>query len=375
MKFESEVVPLTSDQIIEMGDEMVVTSIPNRQTDIEGIRKWNVGILQDPEAVVNLHIACGPGDLGDMIRGAHWIPVFRNIIGRKPLIFSNYPQLFNSFERARQDKLRKSLHLTNDYWFYCLPTDMHLLLEPNTTYRRQAEDFEYLSVESRNLEMRRPFVQHNLHRLQLYSYLAFGELITEFPHAEISLSPQVKRAGDKVYQDLDLDESALPVLVYPDASALLFDEKKWYKEDYIQTLEELYKTWTNQINITLLTGISHPGETYRIAELLDKQKIPYKLVGKVKNLGSFASLVQNFAQRKAVMLGTESMAAGHLAPILGIWSVVLGWGSKPTISEYRPVEEGCTVVMSKEDYKYPSSEEVLQALNPRIEARLESLRA
>lgn len=303
--------------------------------------------------------------MGDLIRGAHWIPLLREWSGREPIIFTNHPQLFfNNQTLSAGQRPEKS-----GFWIDGIPLvhthRFRSVLKDDGTQVLSAEDKVTLTYSDP------PKLQHlnQLQVLQLLSRAFFGKTIECFPPVELSFSPQNQMRAQQRIEKLEVESSQIPVLIFPDASQTFYPQKCWPYESYGKVLASLQSNWGDRIKTILLTGVDHPQGTEGLGAYLSDLGVKHEVLPMIKDLGEFAVLLSEFAQRRAILLGTESLVAGHLGPVLGVWSVVLGWNSGYN-RFYRPVEPGCTMVESAEG-RYPTTEQVIGALDYRIHLRFQ----
>lgn len=366
MKFESEVSHLTRPQIEETSQELLdgIDQTVTRR-GVGEIRAWNNAVLENSLDPIILVLHPQRNLLGDIIRASHWIPLLKHWAGRALSISSEQSNIF-------ADEINIGPSSNIDYSWILRGLFLHQralfkndsLSSMDQLYFKQI--YQYVSeIEDVLISSQ----LNNFQRTQLSSYIYFGRFVEELPKAEISFSGESRSKAKSLYEEVLLD-GELPVLVSPDASSLHFFHKKWATKSYVEILTEIQGLWGERIRIILITGTEHPFETELLGNSLDKAKVPHTRLGIVRDLGTFGALIEMFAKRNAVMLGTESMVTAHLGPVLGAWSVVLGWEDLELINHYRPPEAGCTVVIGKNSDGRPAPKQVLEALNPRIEARL-----
>lgn len=363
---ESGVVPLTREEI----EESVPAFIDDRIRNADGgeiltaIQRWNNDILES-DGQIYLRLKAAPGYLGDLVRGAHWIPLLREWSGREPVIFTNYPQLFFNNKTLSVGQRPQE----GNFWIDGIPL-VHThrfrpVFKDDGTQVLSTEDKVTLTYSDP------PPLQHlnQLQVLQLLSHAFFGKTVEYFPPVDLLFSPQNQMRAHQRVEKVGIEPSQIPLLIFPDASQTFYRHKRWPYESYGEVFASLQNNWGDRIKTILLTGIDHPQETADLSAYLSNLGVRHKVLPAVKNLGQFAALLSEFAQRRAILLGTESLVAGHLGPVLGIWSVVIGWNSGYN-RFYRPVEEGCTTVESAEG-RYPTTEQVIGALDYRIHLRFQ----
>lgn len=362
---EPGVLPLSRAEIEENAPAFTADRIrdPNEREILTAIQRRNHDVLEG-DGQIYLRLKAAPGYLGDLVRGAHWIPLLREWRGREPIIFTNHPQLFFNNQTLSAGQRPEE----SGFWIDGIPLvhthRFRSVLKDDGTQVLSSEDKVTLTYSDP------PKLQHlnQLHVLQLLSRAFFGKIVECFPPVELSFSPQNQIRAQQRIEKLEVESSQIPVLIFPDASQTFYSHKRWPYESYGEVLASLQSNWGDRIKTILLTGIDHPQETVDLSAYLSNLGVRHKVLPAVKNLGEFAALLSEFAQRKAILLGTESLVAGHLGPVSGIWSVVIGWNLSYN-RFYRPVEEGCTMVENPEG-RYPSIEQVIEALDYRIHLRL-----
>ena len=178
---------------------------------------------------------------------------------------------------------------------------------------------------------------HQLHRAQILWEVLYD--IRQFKHpprSSIGLSQKDQKAAKKIFTKLEKTDG-FNFIIHPDAHSLHFKEKSWPIPKWVLLIKDLAEFG----RIFLTQGVNHPRLSSEIAQECKNQTIPFTLLPSL-SLPQYAALLQCFPKKKTVLIGLESMAGSHLAPGLGIKSVVIAAGKlfKPAI--YGPF--GGTVV-------------------------------
>lgn len=335
------------------------------------IREHNVRSLTDRRKPVCLGIVLYEGCLGEMVRATHWIPLIREWSGQEPLIFTSHPQIFAGNKTVTVEEHSRNGHFLDVY---------SLVLGNARTMEPGRGDWDLILMDLKYYHQyyhrynRGRQIMHLLHGLQIASYELFGKTVETFPAAEISFSPAAHQEAANLVESLDIVASQVPLLVYLDASKGMFSDKRWQFESYWSVLRNLRADFGEKMRVVILTGVDHPWESEQLVDVLG-HRIPYVRMEQIPDIGILGAFLEKLAQKGAVMLGTDSFVPGHLFPIVGGWSVVLGWdftnGGRGH-NYYRPVEEGC-VTLENRNHGFPSPEQVQRALALRVGARLSTL--
>lgn len=364
---KSDIVPLTRGQIEQLEgrffpgvsqDEIVAAKAR--------IQEWNKGILGNPDYPLVIKLPSQTGSMGDTIRGIHRIDLLRRWSNREPIVSTNIPDLL-----ADHQTVPLPYKLDGAYEL------MAVLCDTNSAYfvpskRKGWRRDRALAKAISTIDLMPYSIGVNqLQWLQVVSSAFFGQEVLEFPQAKISFSPEATGRAKRVVDELRIDSSQIPLLVYPDASKGLFYSKHWERESYEQTLDQLNHTWGDRIRIILMTGVDHPEETAAISNILGRNRIPHQVLAQNRNFAEFAAMVAEFGKLDSIMLGTESLVAGHLAPIFGIWSVILGWKDQVFHRVHNPIEHGSIIVEGMPTGR-PSVDSVREALDFRVDLRLKN---
>lgn len=353
--FAEDTTPLEKGEI-EKGVNRLVSSDAQKV-----FQRWNQAVLSGDKPIY-LKLRGDLGTLGDMVRGSYWIPFLEQWSGRKPVIVTKVPQIFRAYQC-----LPLSANLSADgYMMDGAPIFRGGIIAP----RRQDTQFEEVA---KFLEPAFPaalLCMDQFHIFQLLSFAYFGKIVENIPQVALSFDKQACDKAIQMVEALDLRTEAIPLLVYPDASKNLFPKKSWDTDYYKETISSLHDIWGDKLRVILLTGVDHPQVTENLSSVITVAGVPHDVLGETRDLAELGSLIEEFAKKGAVMLGTESLVAGHLAPMLGVWSVVIGWNSRYN-EIYRPMEIGSALVGGK-DGSQPKPKQIIEALNERISKKLNS---
>lgn len=313
------------------------------------------------------------GWLGDMVEASRLVSPLRSE-GKKVAIFTSNPDVFNGtpddgvsvitipeststqgnirypwnpdFRRFAHDKANAFFFPTNAQ----IPTLVTLDEQGNISNQDHLDLFKAAVQPQSNyygIGVRRWAHQgiHQLHALQFCGHLIglsnVGEW-TDFPNAYIH---PAKKDAEIAQQVIDYygclggcEEPGInPLFLHPgvatDSEKLL---TKFYPEDkWKATLEKMIDLGT-AINPMVLLKPVDPVQS-RIALRIAKSarglglrvnEVPMDKIGQQYgwSLGAFASFLGHVADKKGLIVGVDSMPAGHLGPSLGMRSVVLGSG-------------------------------------------------
>lgn len=171
------------------------------------------------------------------------------------------------------------------------------------------------------------FKNLNLH--QAYRQQIVWEIIYNIPDLAFLPPPSVKisqadaAAARRVYQALAKPRDSFNFVIHPDAHRNHFEGKKWPVEKWVKLVKKLTEKY--RANIFLSTGVDHPRVSEEIYQRCIRAHLPTVLVPSLP-LAQYAGFLMNFAEKTLVFIGLESMPGSHLAPGLGIKSVVIGAG-------------------------------------------------
>jgi hypothetical protein len=201
---------------------------------------------------------------------------------------------------------------------------------------------------------------HQLHRAQILWEVLYD--IRQFkrpPHSSIGLSQKDQKAAIKIFTKLGKTDS-FNFIIHPDAHSLHFKEKSWPVFKWVSLIKALAKFG----QVFLTQGVNHPKLSQEITKKCTAQAIPLTLLPSL-SLAQYAALLQCFPKKKTVLIGLESMAGTHLAPGLGLKSVVVAAGKLFNPTVYGPF--GGTVVHNEENTAASVSvEKVVEAVQKNL---------
>jgi hypothetical protein len=203
---------------------------------------------------------------------------------------------------------------------------------------------------------------HQLHRAQILWEVLYD--IRQFkrpPYPSIGLAKKDQKAAVKVFAKLGKTDS-FNFIIHPDAHSLHFKEKSWPVLKWVS----LMKALAGFGRVFLTQGADHPQLTSEIAKECAAQAIPLTPLPSL-SLAQYTALLQCFPKKKTVLVGLESMAGTHLAPGLGLKSVVVAAGQLFNPAVYGPF--GGTVVHNEENTAASVSvEKVVEAIRKSLRA-------
>lgn len=351
--FAEDTTPLEKGEI-EKGVNRLVSSDAQKV-----FQRWNQAVLIS-DKLIYLKLRGDRGTLGDMVRGSYWIPFLEQWSGREPVVVTKVPQIFRDYEC-----LPLNADLSADgFMMDGAPIFRGGIIAP----RKQDTQFEEVA---KFLEPAFPaalLCMNQFHIFQLLSFAYFGKIVEDVPQVALSFDKQSCDKATQMVEALDLKAEAIPLLVYPDASKNLFPKKSWGIDYYKETISSLHGILGDKLRVILMTGIDHPQVTENLSSIITAAGVPHDVLEETRDLAELGALIEEFAKKGAVMLGTESLVAGHLAPMLGVWSVVIGWNPSYNMI-YRPMEIGSALIGGKDSYQ-PKPKQIIEALNERISKRL-----
>ncbi len=182
---------------------------------------------------------------------------------------------------------------------------------------------------------------HQFHRAQiLWEVLYDIRQFKHSPRSSIGLSQKDQKTAKKIFTKLGITDG-FNFIIHPDAHSLHFEEKSWPISKWVSLTKALAKLG----QVFLTQGVNHPKLSQEIAKECQNQAIPLTPFPSLP-LSQYAALLQCFPKNKTILIGLESMAGSHLAPGLGIKSVVVAAGKLFNPAVYGPF--GGTVVHNKE---------------------------
>ena len=207
---------------------------------------------------------------------------------------------------------------------------------------------------------------HQLHRAQiLWEVLYDIRQFKRLPHPSIGLSKKDQKAAAKVFAKLGKTD-CFNFIIHPDAHSLHFKEKSWPVFKWVL----LIKSLSSFGRVFLTQGADHPQLTQEIASECTKKAGSFTLLPSL-SLAQYAALLQCFPKKKTVLVGLESMAATHLAPALGLKTVVIAAGKLFNPAIYGPF--GGTVVHNEEPTTASVSvEKVVEAIQKSLRIQFNS---
>lgn len=192
---------------------------------------------------------------------------------------------------------------------------------------------------------------HMLHELQVMWELLYGGEVDELPGPAIKTPAEAEQRARKVFNSLK--KSRLNVIIHPDASseakggAILFIAKSWPADRWASFIAGLRERYQDDVAVFISVGSNHPQESLQIDGLCSQIGLQAQLLPRL-SLAEYTGLVNQFSKNGTIFVGTESMPASHLAPSLGLKSIVLGHAE--TYIKYYGPWGGLAVVGTNPDF-------------------------
>jgi hypothetical protein len=164
---------------------------------------------------------------------------------------------------------------------------------------------------------------HHMYRQQITWEIIYNIRDLAFlPGPSIKISEADTQEAGQVYQELtDLEDNNLNFVIHPDAHSNHFEKKKWLVDKWVELIKSLVTQDSPRVFLTV--GVDHPQVSEEIYQKCQEFQLPVTLLPTLP-LAQYAGLLMRFPKNRLIFIGLESMAGSHLAPGLGIKSVVIG---------------------------------------------------
>lgn len=297
---------------------------------LQKYRQSNLAKLKQAKIIL-VDIIKADGFLGDTIRDSRLTGVFKTYFPRKTVFeWSGYPSLLGKHRfltslkeegekivmtyKEEQDKPEKKIIFPRKEEIKIVKTSPRF----SGVYPMVSLNESYGS----GLIFRR-LALHCLPLAQvLWEFLYGLKELNQLPEPSIKISQEALSAAQKIFQKLPFDFSKPILIIHPDAHESYFMQKAWPVENWVKLIK-FVKTRKPEISICLCTGASHPEISSEIDRQCQKQKLTITKLP-LLSLPVYTGLLENFRKKTTVLVGLESAIGSHLAPSLGLKSIVVG---------------------------------------------------
>lgn len=285
-------------------------------------------------AVVFLDIP--DGYLGDGIQGSRLVGVVESRFPNTTYVNTNYPHLFTKYplaefpepvnghiglpiidengQRTRTDRFQRAF----------FPIAEHRNLVPSRSIDGKGHVSNGPNFNIQQIDLDSVEFTHMFHVMQSVWEVMYGQPLDSLPLTAIAFSDQTKAKSQEVFEALPISDQ-LNVVIHPDSSNiegdLLFEGKRWETLKWIDLVRKLPVKYPN-VSIFLSQGSDHPEVSRNIRQAVRLDDVPLVTLPRLP-LAEYGALIDAFPKGNTIFIGLESMPAGHLAPSLGLKSIVL----------------------------------------------------
>lgn len=299
-----------------------------------------------------------------MIEATRWIRIVRHS-GRTVTVCTPYPELFEGSERddIRIITIPHSIKSASLYKFSAqsrkflrqeqgvkspliFPINAHMplyslagnkansdLIQELVAQQNSPQNIRYFEYETR------VWRKHAVHQLQAMQVVAttlgFDDTAywENFPPVYLQPNQASEESAENTIRNFipNRYEGRFPIFVHPgvDPSPSKLRTKFYPEEQWVRLVNEMNRVFGDSIHLNFLAPLTpdQADMTGRLADYsnsvgLSTSFVPFHEIDGW-NMGSFVSFAQKVASKPGIMLGMDSLAAGHLFPAY-MPSVVLG---------------------------------------------------
>ena len=297
------------------------------KTKLLTYRKISLKLLSQAKIIV-VDNKKADGCLGDSIRDSRLVGVVNDICPNKIVLhWSTFPEIFGKHpfitQVKRQDeKIIFSYQKTQDTDTLRIEADPKQVVKIIPRYCGVCPAMPFTKDCGKGILL--PQVPlHEVQRLQVVWEITYGARNLDcLPPPSIKISEGNLFKSRQTFIQLPVVKNeSLNIIIHPDAHNNHFREKRWATKKWTELIKVLTQR-DPKIKIFLTTGANHPQLSEEINTNCQKQNLPLCLLPQM-NFVQYVGLLTLFPKTNTVFVGLESMAASHLAPGIGLRSVVI----------------------------------------------------
>lgn len=293
-------------------------------------RESNQIKLQQAKIII-VDIVKADGFLGDTIRDSRLTGVLKAYFPHKIVLeWSNYPSLlgkrpFLTSLKERDEKIVLTYKEEQDQPEKEIVYPQSEAVKVVKTSPRFSGVYPLVSLHE-DYGQGLIFRRLALHCLQLsqviWEFLYGLQKLDSLPEPSLKIPQETRILAHQSFQKLPLNFQKPILIIHPDAHESYFKQKAWPVQNWVELIR-LLKTQAPEISICLSTGASHPETSQEISQQCQKQKLPL-ITLPLLPLPVYTGLLESFGKKAAIFVGLESAIGSHLAPSLGLKSIVIG---------------------------------------------------
>lgn len=303
---------------------------PRELAALQEAREHNERMMEEAEAII-IGLQIPPGFLGDGLQNSRLAEIIHQRYPDKTYLGTTHPSVFGKFRtsnhpipKIRDGKVEITYRENSDAPEQTSRFDNVFVIDPSIDNLSSGALLTVNGIEQPvglkdRIDLDKVEYNNILQVAQVTWELLFGGSIDSLPAPAIGISKAAQEKAKRVFTELSISDR-LNIIIHPDTHALLWEQKKWRSDKWIDLVKRLSQQY-GDASIFISEGVDHPGESEKIVDAhRGNQRVqPLPRL----SLPEYVGLLSNFSSDNTLFIGLESMPGSHLAPSFGFKSIVL----------------------------------------------------